>query len=162
MTPTHFATLRALCAADMLPVYASTKAGKFLGLYGTQADACAMHGDKVTLSADMPADFAAAYDQWAIANPAPVARLPRTPNGKVDRYADRLRASSQDKPVARVHAYVYANPGMQRKDLMTNLVNMGIAFYTARTQVQAALKAAKDNPALYAQADSDSDSDSDN
>lgn len=148
---------RAILAAQALPVLAYTKGGKLLGVYADRTEAESMHhASQVTL--ELSEADAADYAAWEAANPAPAAQLPKGRNGKVDRFADRLKASKFDKPVAFVHAYVYANKDKARKDLIAELVELGVAFYTARTQVQAALKAAKDNPELYkAEADTEAE-----
>lgn len=56
----------------------------------------------------------------------------------------RLEQSTVTKPVQVVHDYVRDavahNPNVKRKDLMKVLIDMGVAFYTARTQIQIALK----------------------
>lgn len=62
---------------------------------------------------------------------------------KVDPMVNRLKKSEVERPVQFVLRYVMANPTMSRKDLITHLVDMGIATYTARTQVQVGLKRVK-------------------
>ena len=46
------------------------------------------------------------------------------------------RASIVDAPVARVHAFMRENVGIRRRDAMNALIAQGVAFYTARTQIQ--------------------------
>lgn len=67
--------------------------------------------------------------------------------GKIERYPDRLRKSSQPTPVKLVHAIAESmlkiDPSTRRKDIVNFCVSQGIAFYTARTQVQVYLNAVK-------------------
>jgi hypothetical protein len=55
---------------------------------------------------------------------------------KADPMADRLKKSEIVKPVQFVLRFCMANPDMDRKTQIATLVDMGIATYTARTQVQ--------------------------
>lgn len=67
--------------------------------------------------------------------------------GKIERYPDRLRKSTQPTPVKLVHAIAESmlkiDPSTRRKDIVNFCVSQGIAFYTARTQVQVYLNAVK-------------------
>jgi hypothetical protein len=62
---------------------------------------------------------------------------------KADPMVNRLKKSEIVKPVQFVLNYVLANPTKTRKDLIAELVELGIATYTARTQVQVGLKRIK-------------------
>lgn len=69
--------------------------------------------------------------------------------GKVERFPDRLRKSTHSTPVKMVHAIAEAmlkqDPSTRRTDIVKFCVSQGIAFYTARTQVQVYLKATKND-----------------
>ena len=71
---------------------------------------------------------------------------------KVDPMVNRLRKSEVERPVQFVLRVVRENPSLERKDLIALCVNMGVADYTARTQVQVGLKRRKALAALFAQA----------
>lgn len=81
---------------------------------------------------------------------------PKSAEAKKERHPDRLRKSEVASPVKTVIAYVIARkaevPTITRKQLVDELVSKGIAFYTARTQVQTALKAMKPQSAPTAKA----------
>jgi len=76
---------------------------------------------------------------------------------KVDPMVNRLKKSEVERPVQFVLRYVMANPTMSRKDLIAQLVEMGIATYTARTQVQVGLKRVKLLAELAARVKSEQD-----
>jgi len=124
-------TYKALNAADILPVSLRAKNGDLLGLYASADEAEAAKTAKTQVVNVFEATEAEQAD---------LAALFPAPAPKADPMADRLKKSTQDRPVQRCLNYVMANPDMDRKDQIANLVEMGIATYTARTQVQVARK----------------------
>jgi hypothetical protein len=69
---------------------------------------------------------------------------------KADPMANRLKKSEVERPVQFVLRQVRENPDMDRKALIAHCVSMGVADYTARTQVQVGLKRRKALAELFA------------
>jgi hypothetical protein len=132
---------KALTAAQVMPVALRAKNGDLLGVYATQAEAeAAQTAKSQTVGLFEPTDAEAAELATLFPAPAP----------KADPMADRLKKSEREKPVAFVLRYCLANPDMDRKTQIANLVEMGIATYTARTQVQVGRRRVADLRALQA------------
>lgn len=69
---------------------------------------------------------------------------------KADPMANRLRKSEVERPVQFVLRVVRENPLLERKALIQLCIDLGVADYTARTQVQVGLKRRKALAALLA------------
>jgi hypothetical protein len=96
------------------------------------------------LPVEQEVDIRAALDaavEVAESDPAPVAQEEaETPSPSQLMKGTRVQKSEVKSPVKVVHDFVAANPNMARKDQMKALQDMGVAFYTARTQIQIARK----------------------
>lgn len=77
--------------------------------------------------------WASAEEELTTLAEGPVLEIPNT-------LAANRGTSSIEKPVAAVHAFVAAHPNMRRKDMQAALEAQGVNKWTARTQIQIALK----------------------